>query len=239
MGLDTVELVLEVEETFALKIPDADYVVLKTVGDMHRYILRRYELDRDRRSRTAQCVSLSMFLEARQVLSQVLPVDRRLIRPRAKLQDLIPLSLRQQTWDALQTTLCLPLPPLRLATKKLVTPALISMSLLAGMIVALTPSLSFVGAALLSIPVVLVLFLFGLSVSANRMNTQIPPSCATVADVVRIGLSRESAAVPPAEFEGNAEAVWEKLVEIISSQLLVPREKITPTASFIDDLGCD
>jgi len=33
--------------------------------------------------------------------------------------------------------------------------------------------------------------------------------------------------------------VQEKIVEIISSQLSVPKEKVVPQASFTDDLGAD
>ncbi len=33
--------------------------------------------------------------------------------------------------------------------------------------------------------------------------------------------------------------VQEKIIEIISSQLSVPKEKVVPQASFTDDLGAD
>ncbi len=39
MGLDVVELVMEVEEEFDIKIPDGDYEFLATVGDFHKYIV--------------------------------------------------------------------------------------------------------------------------------------------------------------------------------------------------------
>ena len=40
MGLDTVELVLAIEEKFGIDIPDADAEGLGVLGDMHQYIIR-------------------------------------------------------------------------------------------------------------------------------------------------------------------------------------------------------
>ena len=40
MGLDTVELVMAVEEDFALQISDADAAKMERVGDMHTFIVK-------------------------------------------------------------------------------------------------------------------------------------------------------------------------------------------------------
>lgn len=40
MGLDTVELVLSVEEVFGIEIPDTDAEKLVTVGDLHGYVVK-------------------------------------------------------------------------------------------------------------------------------------------------------------------------------------------------------
>ena len=39
MGLDTVELIMAVEEEFALAIPNQTAATLETVGDIHRFVL--------------------------------------------------------------------------------------------------------------------------------------------------------------------------------------------------------
>lgn len=39
MGLDTVELVMAVEEEFELEIPDAAAQMMMTVGDMHAFLV--------------------------------------------------------------------------------------------------------------------------------------------------------------------------------------------------------
>ena len=38
MGLDVVELVMDVEAQFGLEVPDADASRLRTVGDLYRYV---------------------------------------------------------------------------------------------------------------------------------------------------------------------------------------------------------
>ena len=43
MGLDIVEMVMEVERTFRFEIPDAEAGKLRTVGDLHRYIREHVE----------------------------------------------------------------------------------------------------------------------------------------------------------------------------------------------------
>lgn len=40
MGLDTVELVMALEEEFGINIPNADAEKLVVIGDMHDYIVR-------------------------------------------------------------------------------------------------------------------------------------------------------------------------------------------------------
>ena len=40
MGLDTVELVMAVEEEFAIGIPNAEAGKMERVGDMHAFVLR-------------------------------------------------------------------------------------------------------------------------------------------------------------------------------------------------------
>ena len=40
MGLDTVELVMAIEEEFGIEIPNSDASKLAVLGDMHDYIIR-------------------------------------------------------------------------------------------------------------------------------------------------------------------------------------------------------
>jgi acyl carrier protein len=40
MGLDTVEIVIAVEEEFAIEIPDSEADKMERVGDMHSFVVR-------------------------------------------------------------------------------------------------------------------------------------------------------------------------------------------------------
>jgi acyl carrier protein len=44
MGLDTVEIILRTEETFAVDLPDSECARVVTVGDLYRLILDRLNL---------------------------------------------------------------------------------------------------------------------------------------------------------------------------------------------------
>ena len=39
MGLDVVELVMNIETQYDIQIPDADARVMRSVGDLHQYIM--------------------------------------------------------------------------------------------------------------------------------------------------------------------------------------------------------
>jgi acyl carrier protein len=44
MGLESVEIILSVEEVFDLEIPDEDVEKFETVGDMYLYLLKRLNI---------------------------------------------------------------------------------------------------------------------------------------------------------------------------------------------------
>ena len=52
MGLDSVELLMYVEEEFNIEIDDADVGELLTVGDLHLCVVRKLAADNDSRSGT-------------------------------------------------------------------------------------------------------------------------------------------------------------------------------------------
>ena len=63
MGLDTVELVMSVEEAFEIQIDDQDAEHIQTVGELHDYIVARITM-----ARTGTCLTASTSAALMRVL---------------------------------------------------------------------------------------------------------------------------------------------------------------------------
>ena len=84
MGLDSVELVIAVEEHFGITIPDKDASTLVTVGKLHNWVVK--ELHRLNRSSVAET---GVFGELRQLISDELGVvPERIVHEARFVQDL-------------------------------------------------------------------------------------------------------------------------------------------------------
>ena len=59
MGLDTVELVMEIEDEFAISLPDADAELIQTAGQLHAYLCHRLRPQPAPRCASTQAVGMS------------------------------------------------------------------------------------------------------------------------------------------------------------------------------------
>lgn len=98
MGLDGVELVMNIEDEFDIKIEDEATVSLQTIGDLARYVTWQLRSKWPRVS----CPTTKSFYEIRRLLRQKLPVKRRDIRPSTRLNELIPRRLRRRILRSLE-----------------------------------------------------------------------------------------------------------------------------------------
>jgi acyl carrier protein len=80
MGLDTVELVMSIEEDFDIRIPNEVAATLVTVGQLHEYIVA--ELDRRNAVETDRA---QVFGQLRDIICEQLGVDPALVRPEARI----------------------------------------------------------------------------------------------------------------------------------------------------------
>jgi hypothetical protein len=87
MGLDSVEIVLEVENAFGIAIPDREAEKIFTVGDFHN-IVWKYVKDR----KDVHCKSQNVFYRIRTALSEITNIDKKQIRTDVSLTDLIQLT---------------------------------------------------------------------------------------------------------------------------------------------------
>jgi hypothetical protein len=107
MGLDAVELVMEVEDQFDIAIPDKAACELVSVGDLYKYILTQRN-----RPLARGCCTASAFYQLRRCLVERYHLDKRSIRPTTDLASLIPREQRFLEWEALQKTCSLAMPGL-------------------------------------------------------------------------------------------------------------------------------
>ena len=89
MGLDSVEMVMEFEDEFELKIPDEDACRMRTIGDVIAFIAKAREL-----SFVRECPTAHVFYCLRHELIKHFRLDRKRIRPSTEVSNI--LSAMQQ-----------------------------------------------------------------------------------------------------------------------------------------------
>ena len=148
MGLELLEMVLTVEDTFGFSIPDEDAVGLNTVGKLYEYILaHRFHGKRD------ACLTSVTFYKIRRAMTDVLQISRKDVRVSTELSAVIPAG-RRWVWQALEKATSLRLPQLR--RPAWVTPvaalATLALAIAAPVLLSLKPFGGGIMAAILTAP---------------------------------------------------------------------------------------
>jgi hypothetical protein len=108
MGLDAVELVLEIEESFGIKIPDDRASEIETIGELYEFVLAV----RPGRNMSCGCLSAATFRMIRRTVCSRLSGKVSRLRPRDQVNSIMPQVGRRRFWDQLQTDLALRFPRL-------------------------------------------------------------------------------------------------------------------------------
>src|SRR5713226_6185096 len=108
MGLDAVELILAVEETFDIQIPDREAEKLSTVAQMYAFIVNKLAFDQSRR-----CLSSAVFYQTRRALTDMYAVPRRNVSPATPMEALLPSRRRRSEWQSLSRAMEVQLPHLK------------------------------------------------------------------------------------------------------------------------------
>jgi acyl carrier protein len=236
MGLDTVELIMSVEEEFDITIEDTDAEKIGTVGLLHQYVLSRLGIG------TPVCPSAAQFYRLRRALMQVRGVDRRAVRPRARMDDLLPADVRVVAWAEISRALGRVIPGLRypswaywvnLGSCPAIALALVtSWGTLARFDAELVPGL-FVAWLMLWLGALIVTHR-----AAAPFATVIPSGCETVGLVIRASLpwgdGRIDDALPE---ERRSREIGDRLRAIIAEQFGVRADLLTEDTHFVYDLG--
>jgi acyl carrier protein len=235
MGLDTVELVIEVEKTFDISILDADAEKFITVGQLYDCVLSKLPAQKAKR-----CLSAVAFYQFRSALTAQFGVDRSRVRPSTLITSIMPEPARRSEWQHLGRHLDWYLP-------SLVRPAWMTNSLMGlikgWIVVVIVGSVWVHGLALSTAATALTVAFFGtplLLLAANHFTvpfaTRFPAECLTVREMVQAALALNYAKVSAGRAGGNQD-VWDCLRAIIVKQLGVPADEVVPSAEFVRDFG--
>ncbi len=227
MGLDSVELILEAEESFGISLADDEMVKIVTVGQFYDAIMR--ELPRPEKK---FCLSAVAFHRLHQPLLTVTGRNRGEVRPSTRLDTLIPSRQRKAAWKKIQRLSGLRLPPLHLPTWAIsVILACVVLVVVVG-VFSLEWPLSYV-----SIVPGFVAFFLACWIVDAFFGTGLPSHFQTVGGLTKAVLAKNFAKLSGEIANYDRNEVWESVRILVADQLGVEIEKITKEARFVADLG--
>lgn len=255
MGLDAVELVMEIEEEFGIKLSENDARLMKSVNDIVTVVAAKVAPPGDSAGAASRLKELSIirkgdrvrrqapcFYRLRQILSDSLLVNKRLIRPDTDLRRLIPAAQRVYIWQDLRAA-GFTLPPLGWSWRVLFATALACLAVAAAALgTAAQFATQFEWVVILSSPMLLIGWLttifgvrwMGRSGVLPWMRGPIPASCTTPASIVELHGPRDA---PPSSdpacradgaLEGQARVAEQAFAARLRAHLAAPRPDIEP-----------
>jgi hypothetical protein len=111
-GFDPIEVVMDVEDTFAITIPNSDAERITSAGALCDYVLARVQVARPRTGAT--CLSAASFYRMRRRLAEAYGVNPAQVGPQTHLRQILPAeTFRWDGWRELGNTLGVKLRPLQ------------------------------------------------------------------------------------------------------------------------------
>ncbi len=223
MGMEHIEIIMRVEEEFGIEVADREAEAVRTPRDLCALIERKVALLAAEQS--SGCPSSRAFYRVRRELT-ALGIERADVKPGATVEALLPLANRRALWKQLDERLEVGLRPLHRSPF--------------WTYVALSPlaALPFVWHFAGEAPMVAMCFCLPLVWWVGFRATQplavrVPTKHETVAHLSR----RLASTLPVVGDESPTRELWPQLQGILSDELGVPLEKVTPDADFVRDLG--
>lgn len=231
MGLDSIEILMEVEKSFGIKIPDKEAEKIITVGDFHNLV---WEYVKDRKS--VKCKSQSLFYKLRQSFSDKMQISKQSITLDSILSDIVPANNRRSVWLNLSSINELEFPALILRKPYfMILTAIGIITILGGFVISLILIYLFDYTKwTLLIPVAGILFTSLISKSLNPKRTDIAQN--NFRDFTNKVLILNNAAL--------SGQLIRKEVEYIINQIIIDKsglesQEVTPDKKIHDDLGID
>jgi len=231
MGLDMVELVMEIEEAFDISMPDDEAASMATVGDVFDYIVTKTNVP----TQSSVCLSAIAFYSLRRAARTLGSTGR--LRPRDSTLSMFPESQRRKYWAQLQERSKLTLPPLCRPSWLVATCTVLAIacSVYFGVLVYQSSDSQLAG----FVSAIAVGSITGtIACLVTRVFAVYPTkNCRTVRglaeSVLRLNLKSLSE-----RYSGSSRSdIWIALRSIIVEQLGVSPEEVTLSASFVKDLN--
>ncbi|MCC6661477.1 MAG: hypothetical protein IT437_11390 [Phycisphaerales bacterium] len=231
--MDSVELVMEVEDHFKVTLPDSECSLVRTVADLAGLVISK--LPRE----SGKCPTATRFFQVRDHVLETAGLPPRALRPKTKLEVVFPRRRRRAMWAMLRGRD--PIIP-RLVASPAVDQAFLWLSGV-GLFAWLLASAATWGAAggVAAVLMGMVALIAGGSLTAfaySRLAVCFPEGCVTVGDLVRQTLPPQ---IPTERGRRLAaeQAVLQKVREIIAEQLGLKLDEVRPESRFIEDLRMD
>lgn len=228
MGLDDVELVMRIEETFHVELPASILFETKTVGNFYYYLLGLMQTrvtNREEYTKHTQgrCLSSHIFYQVRRFFQKTVHISKQDFRLDQPLDRLIPWWRRRMIWEQLQKETGYKLPQLKIPGWLLGALAI----LIGLLLVQLKPdSISIASGEIFVLIVVAGLTTWPLAIC-------FPSGTRTVRDLMEHILALDWRLFTP---EIHSE-IYKVLLCVIEEELNVSRHHIKPESTWYGDLA--
>lgn len=101
MGLDAVEMIMDIEDEFNISIPDEEAEKMRTINNLYEYVSKVYDRDKDTR-KVVPCASQHAFYKLRKALMEMTNAQRKSIRPDTDLKTYLHPENKMSFWDELK-----------------------------------------------------------------------------------------------------------------------------------------
>lgn len=235
MGLDGVELVMAIEESFGITLEDDEVEAILTPGDLINVVLRKVSV-----TAASACLAQRSFHRVRASLMRQLALPRATIVPSAAVTTLIPADRRVEVLGVMSEAFAIKRTP-PLGRPKPVTNTIGWFSVAGGILMTvflLTRDLNHSVAAILAgVATVCVLIFAGLLVTMRFRHELLLPD-STVGGLAKWFMLRSSAIAAPASPSPTytREQVSQRVREIVIEQLGC-ETAYREDARFVQDLG--
>lgn len=231
MGLDVVELIMDIEDEFNIEISDEEAWQAITVEKMYQCILTKVQV-----SNSSLCSSQKAFYLLRKALIENFNIERKTITPKTKTDLLFPKIQRGELWEKVSVNVPYKFPELTYPTNAIIL--ILSISLMGGGLCSYTLAIclkstfiSFIAA--LTWIVFAVVFSIILLKNLKALKLEFPHACHTIGQMAKNVLYHNS------DYFGllNEKEIWDKLTFIISEQLGIDQKDIKPESNFVKDFN--